>query len=123
MMKFCSYTPTSIISDEILFLVHIDNDIIFSDYVEFFSAPQAATLDAAVVPMTMRCHYTGTYLLRVFNADGSERSASSSTTLQQQSNLGTASSASARARSSAQGFSTRPTVDHQHYHLLEQLPH
>ena len=85
-------------------IVHIDADIIFSDYVEFFSAPQAAILDAAMVPMTMRCRYTGTYLLRVFNADGLERPASSSAAQQQQSNLGNASSASSRARNSAHGL-------------------
>jgi hypothetical protein len=85
-------------------IVHIDSDVIFSDYVEFFSAPQAVTLDAAMVPMAMRCQYTGTYLLRVFNADGLERPASSSDAHQQQSNLSTDASASSRARNSAQGL-------------------
>ena len=95
-------------------IVHIDNGVIFSDYVEFFSAPHAVTLDAAAVPMTMRCHYAGTYLLRMFNADGLEGSASSSAAQQQQSNLGKPLRLHLVRATVHRVSSAQPTGDHQH---------
>ena len=48
-------------------IVHTDNELVFSDFVEFFSAPQGLSLDTTSVTMSLRCYYAGTYLLRVFN--------------------------------------------------------
>ena len=46
-------------------VVHIQNDIMFSDFVEFFSAPMGSTLDVTTITLQLRCTYNGTYLLRI----------------------------------------------------------
>lgn len=49
-------------------VVHIQGDVIFSDYVEFFSAPPGLSLDASTLVLTLRCSNSGTYLLRLFGS-------------------------------------------------------
>ena len=50
-------------------VVHTQNDIMFSDFVEFFSAPMGSTLDVTTITLQLRCTYNGTYLLRIFPTD------------------------------------------------------
>jgi hypothetical protein len=47
-------------------VVHTQDDIVFADFVEFFSAPQGASLDVDTITLHLRCTYNGTYLLRLF---------------------------------------------------------
>jgi hypothetical protein len=49
-------------------VVHIQGDVIFGDYVEFFSASPGLSLDASTLVLTLRCSYSGTYLLRLFGS-------------------------------------------------------